>query len=166
MARSVATTHLIDAVAVQHGLKVHETPFGFKFIGELLASDDALMGGEESAGLSIKGHVPEKDGILACALVAEMVARKGKNLQELLAQLFHRVGALCTTRKDLPLTEAMQENLDQKMANPPTAFAGLRISQVNKLDGCKLLLEDGSWFLIQPSGTEPIVRCLWRNSQS
>lgn len=159
VARSVATTHLVDAVAAQHGLHVHETRVGFKFIGELLASGDALLGGEESAGLSIKGHVPEKDGILVCALVAEMVARKGKNLQELLAQLFHRVGARYTTRKDLPLTEAMQEHLNRKMANPPTSFAGLRVSQVNKLDGCKLLLEDGSWFLIRPSGTEPIVRC-------
>ena len=81
VARSVATTHLIDSVANFHGLKVHETPVGFKFIGELLAKGDAVLGGEESAGMSITGHVPEKDGILACALVAEMVATTGKTVR-------------------------------------------------------------------------------------
>ena len=101
VARSVATTHLIDAVAAHHGLTVFETPVGFKFIGELLAKGEIVFGGEESAGMSIKGHVPEKDGILAGALVAEMVAFTGKSIKDLLQDLFQRVGALQTTREDL-----------------------------------------------------------------
>ena len=157
--RSVATTHLIDAVAAHHGLTVHETPVGFKFIGELLAKREIVFGGEESAGMSIKGHVPEKDGILAGALVAEMVAFTGKTIQDSLKNLFQRVGPVSTTRKDLPITQLMREQIKQVIDHPPTSFAGAEVTQVNKLDGCKLLLSDGGWFLLRPSGTEPIVRC-------
>ena len=157
--RSVATTHLIDAVAAHHGLTVHETPVGFKFIGELLAKREIVFGGEESAGMSIKGHVPEKDGILAGALVAEMVAFTGKTIQDSLKNLFQRVGPVSTTRKDLTITQLMREQIKQVIDHPPTSFAGAEVTQVNKLDGCKLLLADGGWFLLRPSGTEPIVRC-------
>ncbi len=159
VARSVATSHLIDAVATHHGLTVHETPVGFKFIGELLAKGEIVFGGEESAGLSVKGHVPEKDGILAGALVAEMVAFTGKTIQELLKDLFERVGVLHSSREDLTISQDMQDQLKQVIDQPPTSFAGLQVIQVNKLDGCKLLLSDGGWFLLRPSGTEPIVRC-------
>ena len=159
VARSVATTHLIDAVAAHHGLTVYETPVGFKFIGELLAKGEIVFGGEESAGLSIKGHVPEKDGILAGALVAEMVAFTGKTIQALLEDLFNRVGVLYSSRQDLTIDESMQEQVKQIIDHPPTTFAGTEVTQVNKLDGCKLLLSDGGWYLIRPSGTEPIVRC-------
>jgi len=159
VARSVATTHLIDAVATHHGLTVHETPVGFKFIGELLAKGEIVFGGEESAGLSIKGHVPEKDGILAGALVAEMVAFTGKTIQALLEDLFNRVGALYSSRQDLQMTESLQEQVKQIIDHPPSTFAGTKVTQVNKLDGCKLLLSDGGWYLIRPSGTEPIIRC-------
>jgi len=159
VARSVATTHLIDAVAAHHGLSVHETPVGFKFIGELLAKNEIVFGGEESAGLSIKGHVPEKDGILAGALVAEMVAFTGKTIQELLNDLFTRVGKLYTTRQDLTISEAMKDQVKQIIDHPPTTFAATEIPHVNKLDGCKWLFPDGSWYLIRPSGTEPIIRC-------
>ena len=159
VARSVATTHLIDAVATHHGLTVHETPVGFKFIGELLAKGEIVFGGEESAGLSIKGHVPEKDGILAGALVAEMVAFTGKTIQALLEDLFNRVGALYSSRQDLQITESLQEQVKQIIDHPPSTFAGTKVTQVNKLDGCKLLLSDGGWYLIRPSGTEPIIRC-------
>ncbi len=140
MARSVATTHLIDAVAAHHGLTVHETPVGFKFIGELLAKGEIVFGGEESAGLSIKGHVPEKDGILAGALVAEMVAFTGKTIQDLLKDLFDRVGGLYASRQDLTINESMQEQVKEIIDHPPTTFAGTEVTQVNKLDGCKLIL--------------------------
>jgi phosphoglucomutase len=146
-------------VAAHHGLSVHETPVGFKFIGELLAKGEIVFGGEESAGLSIKGHVPEKDGILAGALVAEMVAFTGKTIQDLLKELFERVGVLYSSREDLTINETMQGQVKQVIDHPPTTIAGLEVSRVNKLDGCKLLLSDGSWYLIRPSGTEPIVRC-------
>ncbi|MEJ2231002.1 MAG: phosphoglucomutase/phosphomannomutase family protein [Nitrospirales bacterium] len=159
VARSVATTHLIDSVAAHHGLTVHETPVGFKYIGELLAKGEVVFGGEESAGLSIKGHVPEKDGILAGALVAEMVAFTGQTLQDLLKDLFERVGTAFTTRQDLMVSEHIRAQVQQALDHPPSAFAGEEIIHVNKLDGCKLLLPDGGWYLFRTSGTEPIVRC-------
>ena len=159
VARSVATTHLVDAVANLHGLSVHETPVGFKYIGELLAKGEVVMGGEESAGLSIQGHVPEKDGILACALVAEMVAHHGKTIKELLADLYSRAGTLFTAREDITIDEGLRRMLDGIIDSPPQTFADEEVTHVNRLDGCKLLLSDGSWFLLRPSGTEPIVRC-------
>lgn len=159
VARSVATTHQIDRVAALHGLATEETPVGFKYIGDLLAKGKVMMGGEESAGMSITGHVPEKDGILACLLVAEMVARTGKSIKELVANLLERIEPLYFQREDVTLTEAMQENLAQVQANPPENFAGQPVQSVNRLDGCKLQMADGSWFLLRPSGTEPLVRC-------
>ena len=157
--RSVATTHLIDRVAGRHGLGVRETPVGFKYLAELLAKDEIRMGGEESAGLSIHGHVPEKDGILACLLVTEMIARTGKTLGELTEELFDRVGAVFSSRANQTCTETMQENLLKAQESPPSDLAGKSIQRVNTLDGCKFMLEDGSWFLFRPSGTEPLVRC-------
>ncbi len=159
VARSIATTHLIDRVAAYHGLGVQETPVGFKFLGALLSEGKIRMGGEESAGLSIQGHVPEKDGILACLLVAEMVARTGKTLTTLREDLASRIGKIFTTREDLRIAEGMRENLDKVKDNPPEDFAGQTVREVKTIDGCKLLLEDGSWFLFRPSGTEPLVRC-------
>jgi phosphoglucomutase len=159
VARSVATSHLIDAVAAHHGLTVHETPVGFKYIGELLAKGEVVFGGEESAGMSIKGHVPEKDGILAGALVAEMVAFTGQTLQELLKDLFARVGAAFTTRQDLPISEHLSAQVKQVLEHPPSDFAGTEVMHVNKLDGCKLILPDDAWYLIRLSGTESILRC-------
>ena len=98
VARSVATSHLIDRVADHHGREVFETPVGFKYIGEMIAQNKIVIGGEESAGLSIQGHVPEKDGILACLLTAEMVAREGKTVQELLNELYQKVGTILTPK--------------------------------------------------------------------
>jgi len=159
VARSVATTHLIDAVANFHGLTLHETPVGFKYIGELIAKGEAVLGGEESAGMSITGHVPEKDGILACALVTEMVANTGKTLRKLLEELFLRVGPIYTKREDVTVHENVRERLNTILVHPPDSFGGSEVAKVNKLDGCKFLMEDGSWYLLRPSGTEPIVRC-------
>ncbi len=124
-----------------------------------MAKGEAVLGGEESAGMSITGHVPEKDGILACALVTEMVANTGKTVRELLGELFQKVGPIYTKREDVTVHEKMRERLDMVLAQPPDSFGGSRIVQVNQMDGCKLLMDDGSWFLLRPSGTEPIVRC-------
>lgn len=159
VARSVATTHLIDAVAAYHGLTVYETSVGFKYIGELLAKGEIVFGGEESAGLSIKGHVPEKDGILAGALVAEMVAFTGRTIQELLQDLFNRVGAVFTTRHDLTINDHLRAQVKQVCDHPPAVFAGREVLHVNKLDGCQLILPEGEWYLVRVSGTESIVRC-------
>jgi len=157
-ARSVATSHLIDAVAAHHGVKVLETPVGFKFIGEYIAADRILIGGEESAGLTIRGHVPEKDGILACLLVAEMVAVEGRSLAELLADLYQRVGEVYTKRVNLRLSGELAEGIEARLNNPPAAIGGRKITQIIRLDGSKYLFEDGSWMLLRKSGTEPVVR--------
>lgn len=157
-ARSVATSHFIDAVARYHGTEILETPVGFKFIGEYISQDRILIGGEESAGLTVRGHVPDKDGIIACLLVAEMVAVTGKSLRELLAELYSRVGEFYTCRENLRLDPDFEAGLPDKLANPPSSFAGLAVSRVIRLDGCKLILEDGSWVLFRKSGTEPVVR--------
>ena len=157
-ARSVATSHLIDAVAAYHGVKVLETPVGFKFIGEYISADRILIGGEESAGLSIKGHVPEKDGILACLLVAEMVAAERKSLRELLADLYSRVGEIYTRRINIRLSPQLEGSLPDKLAAPPEQIGGRRITEIIRIDGNKYLFEDGAWLLFRKSGTEPVVR--------
>ena len=155
VARSVATTHLIDRVAARHGIEVYETPVGFKYIGELISEDKLIIGGEESAGLTIKGHVPEKDGILACLLVAEMVAREGKSVTEMLNNLYSEVGTVLTRRVNIHLEGS---GLKDRLKTLPSSFAGLNVDKVVTIDGTKLILSDGSWVLIRPSGTEPVVR--------
>lgn len=157
-ARSVATSHLVDAVARKHGVELHETPVGFKYIGELISQDRIVIGGEESAGLSIRGHVPEKDGILACFLVAEMVAREGKTVRELLERLYGEVGRFVTRRENLRLSPELENSYAARIASLPARIAGTGVSDVIRIDGTKLLLDDGSWMLFRKSGTEPVVR--------
>lgn len=159
VARSVATSHLLDAVARRFGLPVHETPVGFAHIGELIAKDAVVVGGEESGGLSIRGHVPEKDGILACLLAAELVAFSGgARLRTLLHELFTEVGPFFTTRRNYRLARAAMDGLLDRLAHPPGSVAGLAVIDVTRLDGVKLILEDGSWLLFRLAETEPAVR--------
>ncbi len=124
----------------------------------MIVRGELLLGGEESGGLSIRGHVPEKDGILACLLVVEMVARTGKSLKALLQELFSRVGELYPLREDVHLTAAQQDRLRAVLATPPTNIAGIRVERVSTIDGLKLYLHGGSWLLVRASGTEPVVR--------
>jgi len=158
VARSVATSHFVDAVAKKHGVPVYETPVGFKYIGELIAQDKIVIGGEESAGLTIKGHVPEEDGILACFLVAEMVAREGKTVRELLERMYADVGRFVTRRDNLKLSPELEAAYPAKVAAVPKEIAGAAVTDVSTLDGVKLVLSDGSWMLFRKSGTEPVVR--------
>ena len=158
VARSVATSHLVDAVAAKHGIEVFETPVGFKYIGDLISQDRIIIGGEESAGLSIKGHVPEKDGILACFLVAEMVAREGMSVRALLERLYGQGGKYVTKRDNLTLSPELEAAFPAKIKETPGAFAGVKVKEVVTLDGNKFILDDGSWLLFRKSGTEPVVR--------
>ncbi len=158
VARSIATSHLVDAVAARHGIEVFETPVGFKYIGDLISQDRIIIGGEESAGLSIKGHVPEKDGILACFLVAEMVAREGMSVRALLERLYGQVGKYVTKRDNLTLSPELEAAFPAKIKETPGAFAGVKVKEVVTLDGNKFILDDGSWLLFRKSGTEPVVR--------
>ena len=158
VARSVATTHLIDRVAKYHGMELLETPVGFKYIGEYIKEGRIILGGEESAGLSIRGHVPEKDGILACLLITEMLASRGKSLKSQLKELFSRVGAVYNKRLNIKLDPAITARVKAKIASDVSEFHGRRVVQQNRTDGLKLIFEDGSWVLMRPSGTEPVVR--------
>lgn len=158
VARSVATTHLVDRVAARRGIKVIETPVGFKYLGQLIDEDKVAIGGEESAGLSIRGHFPEKDGILACLLVAEMVARRNASLGEMLEQIYSDVGRIVSGRIGVRLTPEVQQVLPSKLAVGANEFGRRRVVSVNRVDGAKFILEDGSWILMRPSGTEPLVR--------
>jgi phosphoglucomutase len=165
VARSVATSHLVDRVAKLRGLRLYETPVGFKYIGELINRDEIILGGEESAGLSIRGHYPEKDGILACLLAAEAVATRGISLTEQLNDLYDKVGRLEADRIGVKLTPDIAARLKEKLAQEPSEIAGRRIESINRMDGVKFLFEGGAWMLMRPSGTEPMVR-IYAESES
>jgi phosphoglucomutase len=154
----VATSHLIDRVARARDLPVHETPVGFKYIGELIDNDQIILGGEESAGLSIRGHYPEKDGILACLLAAEAVAARGTSLTEQLSEIYSRVGRLESGRIGVKLTPDVAAKLKEKLAMDPATIGGRQIESINRMDGVKFLLANDAWILMRPSGTEPLVR--------
>lgn len=157
--RSVATTHLMDAVGRLYDVKVYETPVGFKYIGPLLRAGKILIGGEESAGMTIHGHLPEKDGILACLLVAEMIAARNTSLMDQLHDLFRRVGSeFWPVRKNLHLPDDTQKQLPDRLRENFNEFAGRKVAKTDRTDGLKMIFEDGSWVLMRPSGTEPVAR--------
>jgi phosphoglucomutase len=157
--RSVATTHLLDAVGSHHGVKVYETPVGFKYVGPLLREDKILLGGEESAGMTIRGHVPEKDGILACLLVAEMIAARQASLMGQLKDLFKRIGAeFWPVRENLHVSPDVQAKLPARLKEDFSKFAGRKVARTDRTDGLKLVLDNGEWLLMRLSGTEPLVR--------
>jgi alpha-D-glucose phosphate-specific phosphoglucomutase len=158
VAKSVATTNLINALADYHKVPLYETPVGFKYIGELINGDKIAIGGEESAGLTIRGHVPEKDGVLAGLLVAEMVAKRGKTLGEQLKELFAKVGSFYPVRENFRLTPERKAAFTEKLKADPTELSGRKVVGVVRTDGLKLILDDGSWVCYRLSGTEPVVR--------
>ncbi len=159
-ARSVMTSHFADAIARHHGLEVRETAVGFKHIGNLLRTGQYLLGGEESGGLSIMNHVPEKDGILACLLMAEMVAYERKPVRKILADLNKRVGNFVNSRVSLAVDRNLNMDVlvERLRVNPPLNLAGASVWRIDHTDGFKFIMKDGSWLGLRPSGTEPLVR--------
>jgi phosphoglucomutase len=158
VAKSVATTNLINALAEKHGVELHETPVGFKYIGELIMQDKIAIGGEESAGLSIRHHVPEKDGLLAGLLCCEAVAQRGKSLGEQLKAICNQVGSYYPERQNFRLTAEVKAKFTEKLRSDPREFCGHPVGQVVRTDGLKLVFSDGSWVCYRLSGTEPVVR--------
>ena len=158
VAKSVATTNLINAVAEHLKVPLYETPVGFKYIGELIIEDKIAIGGEESAGMTIRGHVPEKDGIIAGLLVTEMVAARGKSLGVQLRELFGKVGSFYPIRENFRLTPEVKAKFTEKLKTDPKELSGRKVKQIVRTDGLKLILEDGSWVCYRLSGTEPVVR--------
>jgi len=160
VARSVMTSSLVDRVARKYGMPVRETPVGFKYIGEVMLKENLVLGGEESGGLTIHGHVPEKDGILAALLVVELIAREKKPLGTILQKIYRQVGPVYDRRINLRFQPEMMTKIRNGLnKKPPAEIGGFKVLSVNRLDGVKFLLEQNSWVGLRLSGTEPVVRC-------
>jgi alpha-D-glucose phosphate-specific phosphoglucomutase len=158
--KTVSTTMMVNRLAHQYGLPLHETPVGFNHIADLMINDDVLMGGEESGGLAIKGHIPEGDGVLMGLLLLEVIAHASAPLSELVADIQRIAGPTCYIRNDLRLRHAVnkQKMVARLSQNAPDKLAGVQVAEVSTQDGVKYRLADESWLLIRPSGTEPVLR--------
>jgi alpha-D-glucose phosphate-specific phosphoglucomutase len=158
--KTVSTTQMINRLCRSYGLEVIETPVGFNYIADWMLKDDVLIGGEESGGISFRGHIPEGDGILMGLLLIEIVAASGAALDELVDGLLADVGPAEYARVDLRLSRPIAKDrmVKRLSENAPASIGGSRIADVSTLDGAKYILEDDSWLLIRPSGTEPVLR--------
>jgi alpha-D-glucose phosphate-specific phosphoglucomutase len=158
--RTVSTTRMIDRIAAQYDLPLVETPVGFNHIADLMIADGVLMGGEESGGMSIRGHIPEGDGVLMGLLLLEVMAEARLPLNELVTDLLAQYGPVQYARTDMKLIRPVTKAQMVKMLvdTAPAAIAGVAVEDVQTTDGVKYYLADGSWLLIRPSGTEPLLR--------
>ncbi len=158
--RTVSTTRMIDRLCRRYGLPLRETPVGFNHIADIMLAEDVLIGGEESGGISVKGHIPEGDGILMGLLLLEVIAKAGRPLEDLVAALEADVGPAHYARTDLrlrmPVVKA--EMVARLREGAPEAIDGVKVVEVLTTDGVKYVMEDESWLLIRPSGTEPVLR--------
>lgn len=157
--KTISTTQMINLLAQKYELPLHETPVGFNHIADLMQENDVLMGGEESGGITIRGHVPMGDGILMGLLLVEMMSHYGKNLSALCQDLRAELGEFYYARRDLRTKPFSKSELVQRLKNnAPAHMAGLALVSINDRDGVKYLFDDSSWLLIRPSGTEPVLR--------
>jgi len=157
--KTVSTTRMIDLLAEKYQLPLFETPIGFKHICELMLREDILMGGEESGGLGVKGHIPERDGILLGLLLLEAMAVSGKGLRQLLDETMDQIGRFYYRRIDRRIENDAKEHLIVNLsAHAPTEIDGRRVAATNFSDGFKFIFDNGDWLLIRPSGTEPVLR--------
>jgi phosphomannomutase len=158
--RTVSTTRMIDRLAARYDVPVYETPVGFNHIADYMLKEDILLGGEESGGISFKGNIPEGDGILMGLLLVEIVANTGKSLGILVNELLDDVGPADYERRDLRLKHpvAKKEMTNRLKDEAPDAIGGVAVREVQTVDGVKYVMDDGSWLLIRPSGTEPVLR--------
>jgi len=150
---------MLDRMAEKFGYQAEETPVGFKYIGDSMRKRGSVLGGEESGGLSIQGHIPEKDGILAALLMAEIRAIHGKTLTGVIKQITDEFGFVTSERLDVAVEAREKERIIKELQNfKPSSFCGQEVVKRVNLDGTKIVLADGSWTLIRPSGTEPLFR--------
>lgn len=157
--KTVSTTRMVDLLVDKYGLELFETPIGFKHICELMLDRDILMGGEESGGLGVKGHIPERDGILLGLLLLEAMAVSGKGLRQLLDETMNEIGRFHYLRIDRRIENNAKEQLIAKLSSQaPTVIDGRAVVGTNFSDGFKFLFDNGDWLLIRPSGTEPVLR--------
>ena len=158
--RTISTTMMIDRLSKKHGLTLHETPVGFNHIADYMMNEDVLIGGEESGGISFKGHIPEGDGVLMGLLLVEIVSNAGVSLHELVKDLLDEVGPAFYERSDLRLKHpvAKSKMVARLEQDAPAAIGGETLKEVVTIDGVKYVFADESWLLIRPSGTEPVLR--------
>ena len=158
--RTVSTTRMLDRIAGRYHLPLVETPVGFNYIADQILSDNVVMGGEESGGMSIQGHIPEGDGILMGLLILEVMASSGKPLHKLVGDLLAEYGPAQYARTDMKLVRpvAKPDMVKLLLSLAPEKIAGISVEDVQTTDGVKYYLQDGSWLLIRPSGTEPVLR--------
>lgn len=159
--KTVSTTQMLNRLAARYGLQLHETPVGFNYISDLMMQEQVLIGGEESGGISVLGHIPEGDGLLMGLLLVEMVAARRKTLAQLLHELMSAedVGPFCYARNDQPVRPFDKSTLVASlMQAAPATLAGQQVKHASDRDGVKFTLADQSWLLIRPSGTEPVLR--------
>jgi phosphoglucomutase len=163
--RSVTTGSLLDRVAASRGIPLHVTPVGFKYLGGVMLEEDVMLAGEESGGMSVGGHVPEKDGILACLLAAELVSARGEGLSSQLERLWSVHGRLHNIRLDVPLSAQTRDNIQENwFRKDPREAAGRPVIEVDRTDGVKLVLGPDTWVLVRLSGTEPLARVYIQSS--
>lgn len=156
--KSVATTNMLDALAKLYNLPLIEVPVGFKFVGKAMKEEDGLLGCEESGGMTIKGHIPEKDGVLACLLMCEVLAYWDIPFKDILENIYNQIGRFFFQRIDISLKED-REILLSKLSKKLFSLSSPKVNEVSTIDGMKFKFEDGSWLLLRPSGTEPLIRC-------
>lgn len=159
VARSITTTHLLDRIARRFELPLMKTKVGFKYIAELYLEGRIMFGGEESACIAVKDHLPEKDGIFAGLLVAEMIAATGRSLSDLRDDLFKVYGAMTSGQRTLALTPERAKKLKALVENPPAKLGRHKVVATETLDGLKLDFEGDRWVVVRLSGTEPLIRC-------
>jgi phosphomannomutase len=157
--RNLATTHLLDRLAEAFGEEHREVPVGFKHVIAAMDEIDAVLGGESSGGLTIRGHIKGKDGVFACALVVEMLARTGKPLSALLEHVYSITGRVFRVEHGISATPDLRVELPRRMATAaPSEIAGWPVTRIDSYDGIKLHLAGGAWALLRFSGTEPVLR--------
>ena len=154
-----SVTDKMKKLAESFGLDVEVTKIGFKYIAEIMINEDVLVGGEESGGLAVKGHIPERDGIWMGLLIFEFMAKTGKTLKELIQELYTKVGSFSFDRDDLHIKEEQKQAVISTCKNNPyTDFGKYKVQNVETIDGFKFYLSDNEWAMIRPSGTEPVLR--------
>jgi len=158
VAKAATSSSMIDILCEQYGIELIETEVGFKSICERMLAEDVMIGGEESGGYGVRGHVPERDGILMALYVLEMMAMRGKPLSEIVQQLFERTGFFTYNRIDMHTTMEIQDEAWKRIEQKPSEFAGNKVERISEIDGYKFFCGDGSWVMTRRSGTEPIIR--------
>jgi phosphomannomutase len=152
---------MLDRMAAKFGEKSYEVPVGFKHIAASMVEHDALLGGESSGGLTVRGHILGKDGIFACALVVEMLARTGKRISEIQAEAWKISGHLFGLEENLPATPEMRVDIPRRLRDSPMTHIGdYPVLKVSHEDGTKVLLDNDNWALLRFSGTEPVLRLM------